>query len=50
MNGADGKGAQMFRLAHELAHLWIRQAAVFNLRDMQPTPDPTERFCNAAAA
>jgi len=50
VNGADGKGAQMFRLAHELAHLWIRQAAVFNLRDMQPAPDPTERFCNAAAA
>jgi Zn-dependent peptidase ImmA (M78 family) len=50
VNGADGKAAQMFTLAHELAHVWIGRAAVFNLRDMQPAPDPTERFCNAAAA
>jgi Zn-dependent peptidase ImmA (M78 family) len=49
-NGADGKGAQMFTLAHELAHLWIGQAGVFNLREMQPASDPRERFCNAAAA
>jgi Zn-dependent peptidase ImmA (M78 family) len=50
LNGADGKAAQMFTLAHELAHIWIGQAAVFNLREMQPAPDPMERFCNAAAA
>jgi Zn-dependent peptidase ImmA (M78 family) len=50
LNGADGKAAQMFSLAHELAHLWINQAAVFNLREMQPTSDPRERFCNAVAA
>jgi Zn-dependent peptidase ImmA (M78 family) len=50
LNGADGKAAQMFTLAHELAHLWIGQAGVFNLRNMQPAPDPGERFCNAVAA
>jgi Zn-dependent peptidase ImmA (M78 family) len=50
INGADGKAAQMFTLAHELAHLWIGQAGVFDLRDMQPTPDPRERFCNSVAA
>jgi Zn-dependent peptidase ImmA (M78 family) len=50
VNGADGKAAQMFTLVHELAHIWIGQAAVFDLHDMQPAPDPTERFCNAAAA
>jgi Zn-dependent peptidase ImmA (M78 family) len=50
VNGADGRAAQMFTLAHELAHLWIGQAAVFNLRDMEPAPDRTEQFCNAGAA
>jgi Zn-dependent peptidase ImmA (M78 family) len=50
VNRADGKGAQMFTLAHELAHLWLGQAGVFNLREMQPAPDPRERFCNAVAA
>ncbi len=50
INGADGKAAQMFTLAHELVHLWINQAGVFNLRAMQPTPDPREGFCNAVAA
>ena len=50
VNGADAKGAQMFTLAHELAHLWIAQPGVFDLRDMQPAPDPRERFCNAVAA
>lgn len=50
INGADGKAAQMFTLAHELAHLWIGQAGIFDLRDMQPAPDPCERFCNAVAA
>lgn len=50
VNGADGKAAQMFTLAHELAHIWVGQAAVFDLHDLQPAPDPTERFCNAAAA
>jgi Zn-dependent peptidase ImmA (M78 family) len=50
LNGADGKAAQMFTLAHELAHLWINQAAIFNLRDMQPASDLSERFCNAVAA
>ena len=50
VNVADGKAAQMFTLAHELAHLWIGEAGIFDLRDMQPATDPRERFCNAVAA
>jgi len=49
-NGADSKSAQMFTLAHELAHLWLGQDGLFNLIRMMPHADATERFCNQVAA
>lgn len=50
VNGADGKAAQMFTLAHELAHVLFGSSAAFDLRDMQPADDPTEQACNRVAA
>jgi Zn-dependent peptidase ImmA (M78 family) len=50
INGADGKAAQMFTLAHELAHIWFGSSAAFDLRDMLPAPDHTEQVCNRVAA
>lgn len=50
VNGADGKAAQMFTLAHELAHVFFGSSAVFDLREMQPADDPMEQTCNRAAA
>lgn len=50
VNGADGKAAQMFTLAHELAHIWLGSSAAFDLRNMQPADDETEQACNRVAA
>jgi Zn-dependent peptidase ImmA (M78 family) len=50
VNGADGKAAQMFTLAHELAHVFFGSSAAFDLREMQPADDPTEQACNRVAA
>jgi Zn-dependent peptidase ImmA (M78 family) len=50
INTVDGKAAQMFTLAHELAHVWFAQSAAFDLRDMQPARAPIEQACNRVAA
>ena len=50
VNGADFKAAQMFTLAHELAHVFAGAAGVSSLDVAEPAGDDTERFCNSAAA
>ena len=50
INTVDGKAAQVFTLAHELAHVWLAQSAAFDLRDMQPARVPIEQACNRVAA
>ncbi len=50
INGADFKSAQMFTLAHELAHIWIGSSAIFDLRQMLPADNETEKFCDKIAA
>lgn len=50
INGVDGKAAQMFTLAHELAHVILGSSAAFDLRQMLPANERTEQACNLVAA
>ena len=50
VNSTDFLAAQMFTLAHELAHLFIAESGVSSFEDLQPPPDKVEQFCDKAAA
>jgi Zn-dependent peptidase ImmA (M78 family) len=52
VNGADARSAQMFTLAHELAHIWLGPAGegLSGFEGIFPGGPPVERFCNEAAA
>ena len=50
VNNADFKVAQMFTLAHELAHLFVGKTGVSSFEDLQSASNDTEKFCDQAAA
>ena len=50
INAADSKAAQMFTLAHELAHLWLGESGVSDTEAGKAPEQEIERWCNAVAA
>lgn len=52
VNGADAKSAQMFTLAHELAHVWLGREGegISGFEGIFPGNQRVEKFCDRAAA
>ncbi len=50
VNGADAKSAQMFTLAHELAHIWLGEEGLSGFENLLPGGTDVEAWCNRAAA
>lgn len=50
VNTADAKSAQIFTLAHELAHLWIGESGISDLQKFVASNNHVEKFCNEISA
>lgn len=49
INSADSKGAKLFSLFHEIAHIWLGENDLYNDRRNSRKVKPIEVLCNAVA-
>ena len=50
LNRSDSKTAQLFTLAHEVAHLFLKSEGISNIDFRAKSNDKTEMLCNKIAA
>lgn len=50
INGADTKSAQMFTLAHEIAHIWLGKTGLSDPNPLDLPTNQAELWCNHVAA
>ena len=50
INGRDAKAAQMFTIAHEVAHVLRGQSGLDDIPEVRESPSSEERWCDAVAA
>jgi Zn-dependent peptidase ImmA (M78 family) len=50
INGSETKSAQMFTLAHELAHLWLGETGLSDIELVHSPSNRVEIWCNRVAA
>jgi Zn-dependent peptidase ImmA (M78 family)/transcriptional regulator with XRE-family HTH domain len=50
INATDTKAAQMFTLAHELAHIWLGKTGLSDIQVVSTPSNKVEKWCNQVAA
>ena len=50
VNGSDTRSAQMFTLAHELAHIWLGKKGLSGFEMLLPGETDVEKWCNQTAS
>lgn len=50
VNNRDAQSAQVFTLAHEMAHIWLGRSGISAPENVDASHHPVEKWCNSVAA